>query len=321
MTEYVEKNGLDDAEGVVDYAYALSTKYGEASAALACQMYDQTAEAAGAGVPPAEPAATASYAETRGAVESAQQQSALPQMVGDMVGLLVKRAASDTTLKNALRDGAQFAWIPSGDGCPFCRMIASRGWVYASKKTIRGDHAEHIHRHCQCEFAIRFSERDSVAGYHPEELRKQYDAAEGSSWREKLRSMDREHYAENRDAINARKKIEYAERTRMPGRDSAFIPEAKITEYLLKEGAKHTQEFLDAGYTFEDAKQLADDIIKGAKSNKAQKLSGNFYGGRERYSVKTMLGKGENKKPFDTVWQIVDGKPVLITAHRVKGDK
>lgn len=59
----------------------------------------------------------------------------------------------------------------------------------------------------------------------------------------------------------------------------------------------------------------------GVIRTKLQNWKETFMGGRERYSVKTMLGKGADKKPFDTIWQIVDGKPVLITAHRIKGDK
>ena len=46
MTQYVIANGINDADKLIEYAYALATKYGEAAAALACQMYDQTAEAA-----------------------------------------------------------------------------------------------------------------------------------------------------------------------------------------------------------------------------------------------------------------------------------
>ena len=47
------------------------------------------------------------------------------------VSRLVKRAGADTTLKNAQRDGAEFAWVPHGDSCAFCLTLASRGWQRA----------------------------------------------------------------------------------------------------------------------------------------------------------------------------------------------
>lgn len=209
MIQYVQENGLDNVDDLIQYAYALSTKYGEASAALACQMYDQTAEAAKAGVPRAEPADTATYSETAAAVNGTLKQSSLPESIGSSVGRLVKQAASDTTLKNARRDHAEFAWIPSGDGCPFCQMIAANGWRPATKETAAGNHAEHIHPNCECEFAVRFSRDDDVSGYDPQKYKDKYDAAEGRTAKEKLRSLEREHYAENKDAINARKRDNY----------------------------------------------------------------------------------------------------------------
>ncbi len=102
-------------------------------------------------------------------------------------------------LNNAKRDGAEFAWIPSGDGCAFCQMVASRGWQLASNKTVQGNHADHIHANCKCQFAIRFDGRSTVEGYDPDKLRKQYDDAEGSTWQEKLNSMRRGQYAEKKD--------------------------------------------------------------------------------------------------------------------------
>lgn len=215
MTQYVIANGINDADKLIEYAYALATKYGEAAAALACQMYDQTAEAAKAGVLRAEPASTATYEETAKAINGTLKKSSLPSSLGSSTGRLVKQAASDTTLKNARRDNAEFAWIPSGDGCPFCQIIASKGWRRATKETAAGNHADHIHPNCQCEFAIRFSSRDGISGYDPQVYKDNYDSAEGTTSKEKLRSMARENYAENKDAINARKREEYAQRMKI----------------------------------------------------------------------------------------------------------
>jgi hypothetical protein len=176
MQQYVDQNGLSDWGRLIDYAYAIASRYGEAAASLACQMYDQTAAASGAIIPSAEPADTATKGEVASAIYGARKEYAQNPKVAQAVSRLVKRSASDTTLKNAIRDHAQFAWIPSGDGCAFCRMIASNGWRDASDKLLKGGHAEHIHANCKCEFAIRFRESDNVAGYDPDKYLKEYNA-------------------------------------------------------------------------------------------------------------------------------------------------
>lgn len=179
-------------------------KYAEGSAELACQMYDAVAGAAGLHLPPAEPAAPAGYGEVAKLVRGVNGSGPLLQ---GGVQRLVKRAGADTTLQNALRDGAEFAWIPHGDTCPFCIALASRGWQRISKKALKNGHAEHIHANCDCEYAVRFDGKSSVAGYDPEKHLAQYNAAGGD-----LNAMRRARYAQDRDRINAQKRAAYAAR-------------------------------------------------------------------------------------------------------------
>ena len=204
IIRYAGKNGLEDRKGLVDYAMALVQKYSEGSAELACEMYDAIAQLQGANVQPAEPAEAPDYGEVAKSVYGTLKQSPDGNLLGDSVSRLVKRTGADTMLKNAKRDHAEFAWIPSGDSCAFCAAIASRGWQPATNETVKGDHAEHIHANCQCEFAIRFSKDLNVAGYDPDKLREEYDAAEGSTSEEKLNSMRRAKAAEERLFRSAR---------------------------------------------------------------------------------------------------------------------
>ena len=124
MRLYIEKHGTGDAQALIQYAHALVTKYGEGSAELACQMYDAAAEASGVTLPPAEPAETASREEVARMVNGNRNS---PPNLQSGVSRLVKQAAADTTLKNAVRDGAEWAWVPHGDTCPFCITLASNG--------------------------------------------------------------------------------------------------------------------------------------------------------------------------------------------------
>ena len=212
MQQYVAKHGFADTEAIVDYAYGLITTYGEGSAALAAEMYDATAALSGVTVPAAEVAETAKYGDVAKAIYGTIKHSKNPNSVGNTVSRYVKMAGADTTLKNAERDGAQFAWVPMGDTCSFCITLASRGWQYMSKKAMKNGHAEHIHANCDCTYSVRFDSKSGVRGYNPDKYKAMYDNAEGNTPEEKINSMRRMQYQDPavRAKINAQKREAYA---------------------------------------------------------------------------------------------------------------
>lgn len=195
----------------IDYAYALATKYGEGAGAAACEMYDAIAELQGANVPPAVPAETATMAETAKAVKGTMKTGNV-NIVADATGRLVKLVGVDTMQQNALRDGAEWAWIPMGDTCAFCLTLASRGWQKASKKAIKNGHAEHVHANCDCTYAVRFNDGLDVQGYDPQKYRDMYYNADGNTPEERINAMRREFYNENKEIINQQKRDAYAKR-------------------------------------------------------------------------------------------------------------
>ena len=202
---------FEDIEALINYGYAVATKYGEASAAIAAEMYDATAALAGASVPAAVPAETATYGEVTAAVKKSAEYGNT-KTISSAVSRLVKQAGADTTIQNAARDNAQWAWIPSGDTCAFCIALASRGWQYASKRVMKGNHAQHIHANCDCTFAVRFDEKSSYDSYDPKKYEDIYNSAEGSSSKDKINSIRRELYKTNGDTIREQKRIAYAAR-------------------------------------------------------------------------------------------------------------
>ena len=216
MQEYVYKHGYEVNRAMIDYAYSLATKYGEAAAELACIMYDDMAaywaldHAGKMTFQSAIPAETATYSETAAAMKAVGKQA--PTEIPSVVGRLVKQAGADTTLQNALRDGAEFAWIPHGDTCAFCIALASRGWQKASKRSIKNGHAEHIHSNCDCAYGVRFDSSTSVEGYDPGVYLDMYYSADGSTPKQRINSMRREFYAENKEKINAQKRAAYEKR-------------------------------------------------------------------------------------------------------------
>ena len=213
MQDYIARYGFGNTQAIVDYAYALVTKYGEGSAALAAEMYDETAALSGQVLPPAVVADTANYGEVAKAIYGTIKRSKNPSSCGSTVSRYVKMAGADTTLKNAERDGAQFAWVPMGDTCSFCLTLASRGWQYMSRKAMKNGHAEHIHANCDCTYSIRFDSKSGVKGYDPDKYLAMYNNAEGNTPKEKINSMRRMQYQDPavRNKIRAQKREAYAE--------------------------------------------------------------------------------------------------------------
>lgn len=199
LQTWIDVNGLDDMPALINYAIALSDKYGEAGASLAAEMYDEVAQLSNVSVPFAEVANTATYGEVAKAMYGTVKEKQKPSATMER---LVKQASADTMQKNAIRDGAQWAWIPSGDSCAFCITLASRGWQKASKKTLKGDHCDHIHAHCDCQFMIRFNRDTNVEGYNPQEYRRIYDNAEGTKPKDKINTIRRMQYQAQKRKIS-----------------------------------------------------------------------------------------------------------------------
>ena len=327
MAEYVAAHGTEDGPALIAYAHALVTKYGEGSAELACQMYDALAEASKANLPAAEPAATAEYGEVARMVNATKRQN--PANLPNGVRRLVKRAGADTTLHNAIRDGAEWAWVPHGDTCPFCIMLASNGWQKASAKLLKGGHAEHIHANCDCEFAVRFDGSTSVANYDPEKYLRQYRAA-GSD----VNAMRRIDYAARKDAINAQKRAAYAARKALPQIPNFNpLPESKVVAVLRKEAQPWIESLSDAEriafekYTFNpgdkkpnrfyerlnrmlrgDAEE--DSVLRGY----AEKISGALKRSTLKHDVICYRTVTENPFPHNVAGDIVEPEQFFSTS-------
>lgn len=229
VRKYIQRNGVADTKGLTDAAFAAATRYGEAEAALAAEMYDAYALDEGVALAPAVPAATATYSEAAEAINGVLKISQNEELIASVAQRLSKMAGADTALQNAKRDGAEWAWVPQGDTCAFCISLASQGWQPASKAQMKGGHASHIHANCDCMFAIRHSSSGGVHGYDPKKYRDMYYGAdldgEAPSAHNRINAMRREFYAENKDEINAQKRSTYAKRIE---RDSSQAEEKNV---------------------------------------------------------------------------------------------
>ena len=211
MWKWLKEHSVEEVDEMLDYAFALVTKYGEASSALAAEMYDATAKLAGHFAPSALPAETATYAEVAEAVNGAAKYGN-PKTVSSAVGRMTKLAGVDTVVNNALRDGAEWAWIPVGETCAFCLTLASRGWQTASKKALKKGHASHVHANCNCIYGVRFDDETEIEGYDPDAYYDMYKEAAGSDSTDKINAIRRRLYDENSESINAQKRAAYHDR-------------------------------------------------------------------------------------------------------------
>lgn len=212
IKDWVNVHGLMDRKALIDYTFDVVQTLSLGSGALAVDWYEAIAQLEGVVIPGAEIAELPTYGDVAKIINGVMKRSLNADNIASSASLLVKRTAADTTLQNAKRDGAEFAWIPVGDTCPFCMQLASYGWRRASEKTINGNHAEHMHPNCDCEFAIRFGNDLKYSSYDPDKYKEIYENAEGKTVDEKRNSIRRMQYQENKDRINAQKREAYAER-------------------------------------------------------------------------------------------------------------
>ena len=337
LKRYIAEHGTEDRQAIIEYANALVSHYGQASGALACDMYEATAAAQGAAIQSAQTAPLPDYNEVAKAVNGTLKSSQTP----NAIGRLVKRTGADTTLLNAQRDGAQFAWVPHGDTCAFCLALASRGWQYMSKKALKNGHAEHIHANCDCQYAVRFDKKSTVAGYNPEKYREIYESAEGSTPQEKINSLRREQYAAEKAAarqtiqkfnpLPADKVVNVLRESSEAWINSLSDTEIKaIQKYTYNSGDKKPKRFFEQlnamlrGDIPENEKmQEYADIISGAiKKNKLEydviayrRLDKDIYSGiipgdvlSELQFISTSVNrKGTMAKPYEVIIRIPKG--------------
>lgn len=271
---FISKNGIPataaETSRLIDYSYGLVQTYGSASAALACEMYDSLSRIEGAKVPPAEPAELATYGETAKAINGTLKNSIEAALVPGAVERLTKMAGADTMLKNAIRDGAEWAWIPNGDTCVFCLTLASRGWQPASKAVLDGGHAEHIHAHCDCTFMIRHDSNMNVQGYDPDKLREEYYSHNGdlNEWRREIREQ-------NKDRINAQKRAAYAEKVLKDKKSDVKMPLSKEGSFIVKEESLRTKSGGEYGVDWKivKSKEYSDKFSAISDNQKANELA------------------------------------------------
>lgn len=118
---------------------------------------------------------------TRGIVRSNPAEAAIMQLQS-RVGYEAKRASGSTMYACGRSDPLEprFARIPSwsksyANGCPFCQMLASRGFEYVSEMSAGKFNPDHYHDGCRCQVVPSWEESPRVEGYNPRDYDAGYD--------------------------------------------------------------------------------------------------------------------------------------------------
>jgi len=207
--------------------------YGDEAATLAADFYSELAEAAGVKVP--DPTLYQwGNEEYYGFVQRHMDDLAeglVDKFVRGMQGVLsnmVKTSANRTMGENAVvtnkvtgqrkprrkgkPSGVRFARVPTGPTtCAFCIMLASRGFVYASRETA--GQFEKYHDNCDCIVIPEF-DNEGIEGYDPDVYLKQWYDADGD-----LKQLRRNLYPEQKDHINEVRRATYARNKALEGGD------------------------------------------------------------------------------------------------------
>lgn len=171
------------AEDLQSYAYDAMVqavqRYGEVAVEVAAQQYDLTASQLGLDVAQAERQPVSTDGLDASALMNevgAERFAEFARKCAERAATRVRKAASRTTVSNAMRDqanGMRYARVPTGrETCGFCLMLASRGFVYRSKESAGQD--VKFHDNCDCRIELGIEGVTKIEGYNVEAYRQAY---------------------------------------------------------------------------------------------------------------------------------------------------
>ena len=283
---------------------------GSLAAAAAMQGQQALNQQAGLGLAPQQaPLDQEALEGLLNKLAEAPQIQEVAWVLEEPVKTFVRKAVDDTLKANVEFQGKaglrpRVVRTAESRCCKWCAALAgSYDYPHVPKDVYRR------HQRCRCRVE-----------YDPGEGRRQN--VWNKTWTEEpevrqQRIQKIENLSTNRDdsaKIEARKNLG---RTLVElDNDRYVIAEAKISQFLLKPGAKHAAEFFEVGYSVQDSALLNADIYQ--QFDESQKTDVRMEpDGTESFSIFMKLGVTK-KRTFRTVWRREPGseKPRLITAHR-----
>lgn len=210
--------------------------------------------------------------------------------LADYQGYSIKQAAGSTVFRNGGRDGrrVKFARIPRGsksypNGCPFCQMLASRGFVYRSKLTAGGIDPDHYHSDCQC-MVVPGWDGASVEGYDPRDYDEGYQ-----EYLDQDHSKHEAHVAEtqrNRYDVEGHLKSgdgnRVDEKGALTNEDRALIRSKRTAAGNETRKADRNRMFFNLGVTENEWKAMSEAEQAALLSSKSKEVAFREYDERRR---------------------------------------
>lgn len=120
----------------------------------------------------------------------------IAELVFGRGGYDMRRSYGQTMIENVYRDKSKprFARIPGMSehythGCPFCRLLSSRGYVYHTRKTA--GEFDHYHSDCTCQVVSVWDDDPIVEGYDPDALYEEYMTFRAEAKKQKDQTGDK----------------------------------------------------------------------------------------------------------------------------------
>lgn len=185
----------------IEAILAAADEFGGMSRELACELYEgQTGASAtfgGAGPERAQVEKSVRYLAGTLADGSEDGAERFVRACATKAAYYARRGANEAVMGSCARASraggrgratrsasTRFARVPrGGDTCTFCAMLASRGFVYWSRKTA--GEFNHYHDHCRC-LIVPDDGSGEVEGYDPDEWQARWDAYEEIDARDDL---------------------------------------------------------------------------------------------------------------------------------------
>ncbi len=145
--------------------------------------------------------------------------------VASVTSYFVRRSAQDNLVENCKKAKIRYARVPSGlETCPFCFMLASRGFVYHTELSAGLQHA--FHEHCTCTIVPGAKGRTRIDGYDPGTMHENWKSCEDTLGGE-------EQLRKDWDALSGEERSSYL--VKHPARYGTGYDEAEaIAEYMRK---------------------------------------------------------------------------------------
>lgn len=173
-------------DALLEIVPALVREYGDLSAAVAAEWYEEVRAASVGGTYRAQLGGPAASSDIESSVRWAagelfgdNPEQALVRLSGAL-NRHISYSSRDTVRRNVAGDPGRprYARVPSGaKTCAFCSMLASRGFVYHTQTSAGGDWNS-FHDDCRCQVVPEWDrDQHHIEGYDPDAMFDKYQTA------------------------------------------------------------------------------------------------------------------------------------------------